>query len=174
MEIVKALHSYCLTKDGISLTMQYGRNENAGGNKERWRFYGSRIPMPVRSGTWFQGLSVREMLNWLSDNGWELHCRVNLCSGIVYPICKGNEIPDEEVPIKEHADDDKGNETPSQEEINNVRDERALREAVVFLYNNSRRVTAARLYRYFKQCTLSDAVNAIREMATLDEESNIC
>lgn len=147
MEIVKALNSYCLTKDGISLTMQFGIAENACGSKERWRFYGANIPMPVRSGTWFHGLSVREMMRWLFANGWTLHSRTNLQSGIIYPVFKGNKETDRL-----------------------YQDETAFKDAVVYLYNNGRVANAIRLYRLVKQCPLSDAYKAVREIIALDEQ----
>lgn len=175
MEKAQALFSYCLTKNGISLTMQKGCLEDEYGNlinrvsAQRLRFYGNRIPMPVRSGTWFQGLTVREMLSWLYDNGWTLHSRADLCSGIIYPCIKGNETSDDGNDAS--ADEE---EAARQEEVARVRGERALRETVVFLYGNNMRVTALKLYSYVKKCSLNEANNAIREMVALDEESGIC
>lgn len=36
----------------------------------RWNFKGTKIPMPVRSETWFNGFPEETMLNWLKANGW--------------------------------------------------------------------------------------------------------
>lgn len=167
MEIVKALNSYCLTKDGISLTMQFGIAENACGSKERWRFYGANIPMPVRSGTWFQGLSVREMLSWLSDNGWTLHSYVNLCSGIIHPCCKGNEAPN-----KGNENHSKGNEELPYSVKALLK--KSFEEILVYLYKNDMLVKAVNLYRYVNGGRVTDALSAVREIVALDEKSGIC
>jgi hypothetical protein len=36
----------------------------------RWCFAGENIPMPVRSGYWFNGFHEKVMLDWLKGNGW--------------------------------------------------------------------------------------------------------
>lgn len=184
MEKVKTIIVFDLWNDAlsVSLNLQYGRVMDENGNTitsnsaQRWRFYGCRIPMPVRSGTWFQGLSTSEMLAWLRSNGWELRGRVNLCTGgiYIYPRCKGNETPIEEDDAPVNEETVKRNEETSDEEYANAADERSFREVLVYLYNHSMRVKAIRLYRYVKKCGITDAYNAIREMVALDEESGIC
>lgn len=179
MEKVKTIIVFDLWNEAlsVSLNLQYGRVMDENGNTitsnsaQRWRFYGCRIPMPVRSGTWFQGLSTSEMLAWLRSNGWELKGRVNLCTGgiYIYPCIKGNETSDEGNDAS--ADEE---EAARQEEVARVRGERALRETVVFLYGNNMRVTALKLYSYVKKCSLNEANKAIREMVALDEKSGIC
>lgn len=47
----------------------------------RWRFIGTKIPMPVRSGTWFNGFQEDTMLLWLSEHGWELEAKVSMLTG---------------------------------------------------------------------------------------------
>lgn len=49
----------------------------------RWNFEGHKIPMPVRSGYWFNGFSESVMLDWLKGNGWALHTVVNMMHGEV-------------------------------------------------------------------------------------------
>lgn len=43
----------------------------------RWSFVGTKIPMPVRAHTWFNGFPEPVMLEWLKANGWHLHTDVN-------------------------------------------------------------------------------------------------
>lgn len=89
MEKVKALVSYNLrhSVSGTTLMMQYGRVSDDYGNvinstaAQRWRFIGRQIPIPVRCGTWFQGISATEMLDWLYREGWILESRVDIGSG---------------------------------------------------------------------------------------------
>jgi hypothetical protein len=47
----------------------------------RWSFEGLKIPMPVRSGYWFNGFPEAIMLDWLKGNGWALHTIVNMFTG---------------------------------------------------------------------------------------------
>jgi hypothetical protein len=47
----------------------------------RWCFVGENIPMPVRSGYWFNGMPEHIMLDWLKANGWALHITVNTTYG---------------------------------------------------------------------------------------------
>ena len=89
MENVKALVSYNLrhTANGDRLMMQYGRlweavvGVDCAETAQRWRFFGQQIPMPVRSGTWFQGFSANEMLEWLRREGWTLETKVIIGTG---------------------------------------------------------------------------------------------
>lgn len=43
----------------------------------RWSFVGTKIPMPVRAHTWFNGFPEPVMLDWLKANGWHLHTDIN-------------------------------------------------------------------------------------------------
>ena len=43
----------------------------------RWSFVGTKIPVPVRAHTWFNGFPEPVMLDWLKANGWLLHTDVN-------------------------------------------------------------------------------------------------
>ena len=54
----------------------------------RWCFIGTKIPMPIRSGTWFNGFPERTMLEWLAKHGWVCSTIVNMNTGnaIVYAI----------------------------------------------------------------------------------------
>ena len=54
----------------------------------RWSFVGPKIPMPVRSETWFNGFPVDTMLLWLREKGWFLRTAVDMFDGraTVYPL----------------------------------------------------------------------------------------
>ena len=64
----------------------------------RWSFVGTKIPMPVRSMTWFNGFPEDTMLLWLHDNGWALQSVVDMDTGKakVYnlPANNGDNIPE--------------------------------------------------------------------------------
>ena len=45
-------------------------------NTWKWMAKGTHIPFPVRSGTWFDGLTPSIMVSWMARNGWTLHTRV--------------------------------------------------------------------------------------------------
>lgn len=161
MEEVKALRAYNLLNEfGHHLTLQYGRCVDLDGNimnadsAQRWRFFGSRIPMPVRSGTWFQGLSSCEMLNWLKNAGWLPETHVNLSSGcaIVYKVN----------PELEHEIRDFDSLGPT--------DKRKCNEAVLYLMRHNRFTTAYGLYRVLHNCSLSVAVQSVKAMLDKDNE----
>lgn len=119
----------------------------------RWSFVGPKIPMPVRAYTWFNGFPEHTMLDWLKGNGWALRSRVEMGTGkaTIY------ELPKEEEPSK-------GNET-YELPIHAIHSgERALKDAVLWMYGNGDRISAISLYRYVHPtCLLAakDAVDAI-------------
>lgn len=122
-------------------------------NGYRWRFFGTIIPMPVRSAYWFNGFPENVMLDWLKGNGWFVQTKVNMRTGYaqVYELPKGD-------------DNSKGNEIPA-----HVIDggEAAVKEAIKLLCDNGRPLKAVQLYRYVCKpyCSLKeakDAVDAIR------------
>lgn len=145
--------------DGVKLRLYLGRDEGYAdcyGNPDkgfRWSFVGTRIPMPVRAYTWFNGFPENIMLEWLKGNGWALHSRVEMGTGkaTIY------ELPKEEKPSK-------GNET-YELPIHAIHSgERALKDAVLWMYGNGDRINAISLYRYVHPtCLLAakDAVDAI-------------
>lgn len=110
----------------------------------RWRFIGKHIPMPIRSMHWFNGFPENIMLDWLKGNGWYAHTRVEMCDGYahVYELPKGNENTDDR----------------SEE------DEQVFKKTIRELANNSKRVSAVRLYRYANGGTLGEAYHAVREI----------
>ena len=125
----------------------------------RWMFKGFKIPMPVRSETWFNGFPVDTMLDWPKGNGWTLHSMLHLDTNklIVYKYVgvpdasKGNKIPVST-----------GNDTPDDSYYRNF--------CVIIkeLCADNRKVAAVRLYRYVHGGSLGDAnaaVNAIRDKA---------
>ena len=139
--------------DGGKLRLYLGRDEGYAdcyGNPDkgfRWSFVGSKIPMPVRAYTWFNGFPENIMLDWLKGNGWALRSRVEMSTGkaTVY------ELPFVDEPSK-------GNETPYVAYKDTFDD--VLRELV----RNGRRITAVRLYRYAHGGTLQESTNATREI----------
>ena len=106
----------------------------------RWRFTGKKIPMPVRSGTWFNGFPADVMLDWLKGNGWYVHTRVNMTTGNahVYELPKGNDRREE--------------------------DEKAFREVIRQLHDDGKSVTATRLYCDANGGDMRDAYYAVREI----------
>lgn len=130
MEKVITLKVYnLLDSKGNKLQMRFGVIDNFcpsyyGERGYRWSFIGTKIPMPVRNGTWFNGFPENTMLEWLKGNGWYVQTSVNMLSGKanVYELPNGNEKSDV--------------------------DERAFCETIRELVRNSKRVSACRLYRY--------------------------
>ncbi len=148
-----------VNENGNKLRLYLGRDESytdCYGNPDkgfRWSFVGFKIPMPVRSGTWFNGFPVDTMLSWLKGNGWALHTSVEMCTGrtTVY------DLPFIDGP-------NKGNENPYNGLVRNQADEEAFCETIRELAKNGRRIRATRLYRYANGGDLNDAVKAVREI----------
>lgn len=119
----------------------------------RWSFVGSKIPMPVRSYTWFNGFPEQTMLDWLKGNGWALRSSVEMSTGkaTVYELPKA----------EEHS---KGNETYELPIHAINAGERALKYAVRMMCDNGNKLDAVSLYRYVHPTRLlaaKDAVDAI-------------
>lgn len=89
MEKVTVIKVYnLLDKNGNKLLLRLGiiNPEHRTRDKDmgfRWSFVGYKIPMPVRSETWFNGFPVDTMLLWLRENGWYLRAAVDMCDGRV-------------------------------------------------------------------------------------------
>ena len=126
----------------------------------RWSFNGNEIPMPVRSGYWFNGFEETVMLDWLKGNGWYPHTCVSMDDG----KCRVYELPSEP---------SKGNET-YELPIHAIHSgERALKDAVRLLYNNGSRVEAISLYRYVHPSCLLAAHDAIKAIV-FDNQQYFC
>lgn len=69
-------------------------HENAGW---RWSFEGTKIPMPIRSNTWFNGFPEKTMLDWLAKHNWFVRTKVDMASGktVVYDLPKPKEEEEE-------------------------------------------------------------------------------
>jgi len=117
----------------------------------RWSFEGYKIPMPVRSGYWFNGFPESVMLDWLKGNGWALHTIVNMQIGTarVYELPNG---------------DDKANETYELSALGIEQGERALHEAVIRLCESGQKIQAVCLYRYVHPCKLQEANRVVTEI----------
>lgn len=156
MEKVKALVSYNLRHSDkpAMLMMQYGRVSDDYGNvinsttAQRWRFFGPQIPMPVRSGTWFQGFSADEMLEWLRREGWTLETKVTIGTGYA-TIYKGNESSAYNDPI---------NVPPLTRGKDSF--ERVIRE----LIQDGRKPTAYLMWRYAHGGSLAQAKSAVKAL----------
>lgn len=111
----------------------------------RWSFVGTKIPMPVRCGTWFNGFPADTMLDWLKSNGWTVLTCVNLNSGrvVVYDTVK------DEVSL-------------------NVLEERALNEALQLLVGIGHSSRACLLYRCIFGGSMVDATNAVKAICRKD------
>jgi hypothetical protein len=106
-EAIDILRVYNLVDiDGKRLQLRLGRIRGYGDELRahnadhgyRWSFIGTKIPMPVRNATWFNGFTEKVMLDWLKENDWALRSRVEMGTGkaTVYdlPTSKGNNIPE--------------------------------------------------------------------------------
>lgn len=143
--------------DGVKLRLYLGRNESYAdcyGSPDkgfRWSFVGTKIPMPVRAHTWFNGFPENIMLDWLKGNGWALRSRVDMGTGktTVY------ELPFADEPSK-------GNEIPGHicEEVNR----QAFEDAIIRYMSEGHILMAVRLYRYAHGGTLCNARDKVREI----------
>lgn len=117
----------------------------------RWCFVGTKIPMPVRSMCWFNGFPESTMLDWLKGNGWFVRSKVYVPCGYttIYELPKGDEDP-EEIFVRQPID------------------KKSFDDAICFLYNNGKRITAIRAYRYAYGGDLDSAAKAVREI--VDEQ----
>lgn len=155
MEKVKTLYVYnLLNSNGDELRMRLGYVVDANGNPYnvnaawRWSFDGKKIPMPVRSRTWFCGFPEQTMISWLNGNGWYVRTRVDVMSGYaeVYELPKGNEEQYElsDIAIKQG--------------------EGALKDAIKLFCKADNKMKAIMLYRYFHPCNLKNANEAVEKI----------
>ena len=126
----------------------------------RWSFVGKRIPMPVRSGYWFNGFAEDTMLDWLRENGWALHTCVWMSDG------KANvyELPDA-------PELSKGNEIPAKAYVPSDvmrRGEATFNNCIRTMCSNGNKLMAVYMYRYVHPCNMKDAVIAVN--AILDSQ----
>lgn len=167
MRNVKVAKVYNLVdSNGNKLQLELGLLKNRDGeicisNADagwRWRFIGKKIPMPVRSRTWFNGFPEAIMFDWLKGNGWYPHTCVDMASG----YAKVYELPNAEEPSKGNEDANKAYVIPIHVK---VAGEIAFRDAIRDICNDGRKMTAICMYRYVHPCSLEDAnlaVNAIQ------------
>lgn len=85
MERIKPLRRYTLIdrhRNALHLFLgqEEGHEKMSKDKGFRWMFKGHKIPMPVRSETWFNGFPVDTMLDWLKGNGWTLYSELNLAT----------------------------------------------------------------------------------------------
>lgn len=111
----------------------------------RWCFMGSNIPMPVRSGYWFNGFSVDTMLLWLTEHGWHVAAEVNMSTG----KAKMHALPE---PEESYADEEFAEDKTA---FNNI-----LKE----LNRNGKFGIAMQLYSYAHEVGHQTAREAVREI----------
>lgn len=137
-----------LNPNGSTLQLQLGIDRNVtprNGNEDsglRWRFVGREIPMPVRSGYWFNGMTPDIMLDWLKGNGWVLHTCVDARTHhvVVYPL---------------HG---RTTETIS---VDRRMCEGTFNAALRYLVDNNHRLRATAVYAYAHECSISEARAAV-------------
>lgn len=149
MEKVKTFRVYNLLNengDKLRLCLGYVTNTTAMYEEAnqilRWCFNGKKIPMPVRSGCWFNGFPENIMLDWLKGNGWHLRTRVDLDSGHAVVF----DLPDS-----------KGNE----EYIDSFVD-KAIICAMKLMWTSGKHIKAIHLYRHLYGGTLDEAAIAVK------------
>ena len=155
MEKVITLKVYnLLDSKGNKLRLKLGHVEDFvpsyhGERGYRWSFIGTKIPMPVRNGTWFNGFPEPIMLDWLNGNDWCVQTCVDMSSGKadVYELPNGNDDLNVEI-------------TPERSEV----EEAAFCETVRELVRNGKRAAAICLYRYANGGSVDDAHQAVREI----------
>ena len=124
---------------GNALLLLLGVAPSNGKHALRWSFIGHAIPMPVRSGTWFNGFPADVMLEWLNANGWYVRTEVNMTTGkaSVY------ELPEPAAP--------KGN-------------EKVFNRVIARMCRNGQKATAALIYQYAHSCSISEAIRAVDDI----------
>lgn len=152
--------------NGNKLQLRLGRDEEVfatrcKGNPDygfRWSFVGTKIPMPVRNGTWFNGFPEETMLNWLRENGWYLRTMVSpaTCKADVYEVPNDNKQEGEAIELFDVSD------IPTCGGL----EQGIIEEAVRILYRCNRRLTAVKLFRDVYKCGLRDAKEAVESICT--------
>ena len=130
---------------GIDESIALARGKDTG---YRWRFVGTKIPMPVRNGTWFNGFPESVMLDWLKGNGWYAESCVNMNTGRykVFNLPKGNEKSTGTTEFPIHMEQEK----PIFERV------------ICELMDAGRSATATRLYRYAHGGGVRSAYEAVK------------
>ena len=155
MEKVITMKVYnLLDSKGNKLRLKWGHVEDFipsyhGERGYRWSFIGTKIPMPVRNGTWFNGFPEHTMIEWLNGNGWYVQTCVDMSSGRadVYELPNGNDDLNVEI-------------TPERDAI----DEEVFWHTMRELSRNGKNLSAVHLYRYANGGTFYNASKAIAEI----------
>jgi hypothetical protein len=159
-EIISILKVYNLVDSNrnklrLYLGLENGHSDRKNPDKGlRWSFSGNKIPMPVRSGTWFNGFPEWTMLGWLKENGWYPESCV-ICNSFnvyTYEVPKANEAP--------KADDT--DKFPALSELDKTVFEHVIRSLV----SEGHKARACRIYRYAHGGKLTDALKAVEFIIT--------
>ena len=165
MKKIKLLKVFnLLNAEGIRLQLRLGQDNEivrnyCNGEPDmgyRWCFYGTKIPMPVRSGAWFNGFPAEVMLNWLKENGWALET-------VVWPSTGDAQVFDLDFNC------DKGNEAIELFDVSdiptsNIGEHGVVNEAVRVLCRCNRKLAAIKLYRILYKCGLREAKEGVEEI----------
>lgn len=114
-------------------------------NGWRWSFAGNKIPMPVRSRTWFNGFPKEIMLPWLNEYGWFVETEVLMTTG----EAKTYELPE---PNEEYLATDL------------VKDEEEFFDLVREMFHNGKRIEAMHLCRYVHEVGTKEACSILHNI----------
>lgn len=153
MKEITAIRTYNLVNaKGACLQLILGRynrtnNEHVVGPDRgfRWKFYGTAIPMPVRSGTWFNGFPELDMLAWLNANDWYVRTSVDMTSG----KAKVWDLPE---PFEDYSS------------YQMATDGEEFRKHLVDLCSKGERTKAIHLYRYCHEVGTKTATQAVFDL----------
>lgn len=114
-------------------------------NGWRWSFAGKKIPMPVRSRTWFNGFPKEIMIQWLNEQGWFVATEVLMTTG----EAKVYELPE---PEEEYLTTDL------------VKDEEEFFDLVREMFRNGKRIEAMHLCRYVHEVGTKEACSILHNI----------
>lgn len=165
MENITILRIYNLEDTNKNkLQLRLGRDEEVFANRRkgnpdygfRWSFIGTKIPMPVRKGTWFNGFPEYTMMMWLAEQGWHVRTVVDpvTCKADVYNVPDDDEEEGEAVELFDVSD------IPTC----GIDERDIIEEAVRVLCRCNRKLAAIKLYRILYKCGLREAKESVEEI----------
>lgn len=151
IEIIKVYN--LVNANGDKLQLRYGKlmaraNELFTSSEDmglRWSFAGKKIPMPVRSRTWFNGFPKEIMIQWLNEQGWFVATEVLMTTG----EAKAYELPE---PEEEYLITDL------------VKDEEEFFDLVREMFRNGKRIEAMHLCRYVHEVGTKEACSILHNI----------
>lgn len=151
IEVIKVYN--LVNANGDKLLLRYGKlmartNELFTSSADmglRWSFAGKKIPMPVRSRTWFNGFPKEIMIQWLNEQGWFVATEVLMTTG----EAKAYELPE---PEEEYLTTDL------------VKDEEEFFALVRELCDNGKALEAMHLCRYTHEVGTKEACSILHNI----------